>query len=103
MAEANVKAAADCGNEAGRMTPVVDAGRCEAKAACVAVCPYDVFEIRSLTDSERSELSLLGRLKAWVHGNRRAFVVRAEACHACGLCVKACPEQAIALRPAAGA
>jgi len=80
---------------------VVDARRCEAKAACVAVCPYDVFEVRRLTVDERAELSFLGKLKAWAHGNQRAFVVRAEACHACGLCVKACPEQAITLHPAA--
>ena len=91
---------ADCGNPAGAMVPVIDAGRCEAKAACVKVCPYDVFEVRRLTRDERAELSWLGKLKAWAHGNQRAFAVRADACHACGLCVKACPEQAIVLRPA---
>ena len=91
---------AGCGNAAGAMEPVIDARRCEAKAACVKVCPYDVFEVRVLTKDERAELSLLGKLKAWAHGNRRAFAVRADACHACGLCVRACPEQAIVLRPA---
>ena len=90
----------DCGNTAGAMIPVIDAGRCEAKAACVEVCPYDVFEVRRLTPDERAELSLLAKLKAWAHGNKRAFAVRADACHACGLCVKACPEQAIVLRRA---
>jgi len=90
----------DCGNAAGTMVPVIDPGRCEAKAECVKVCPYHVFEIRTLTTEERAELSLLGRLKAWAHGNKRALAVRAEACHACGLCVKACPEQAITLRTA---
>ncbi|MCW5621804.1 MAG: ferredoxin family protein [Burkholderiales bacterium] len=80
------------------MIPVIDRNRCEAKAACVEVCPYDVFEIRTLSSPQRAQLSLRGRLKAWAHGNRQAFVVRAEDCHACGLCVKACPEQAIQLR-----
>ena len=93
---------ADCGNAAGAMVPVIDAGRCEAKAACVKVCPYDVFEVRRLTPDERAELSWLGKLKAWAHGNRRAFAVRADACHACGLCVRACPEQAIVLQRASG-
>ncbi len=86
-----------CGNAAGTMVPVIDTSRCEAKAECVKVCPYDVFEIRQLTTNERMALSLLGKLKAWAHGNKRAFAVRADACHACGLCVKACPEQAISL------
>ena len=42
-------------------------------------------------------MSLRGRLKALVHGSRQAFVARPEACHACGLCVAACPERAITL------
>jgi NAD-dependent dihydropyrimidine dehydrogenase PreA subunit len=32
-----------------------------------------------------------------VHGKQTAFTPRADACHACGLCVVACPEKAIAL------
>jgi NAD-dependent dihydropyrimidine dehydrogenase PreA subunit len=36
-------------------------------------------------------------MKAAVHGNRQAFAVRADACHACGRCVAACPEHAIRL------
>jgi NAD-dependent dihydropyrimidine dehydrogenase PreA subunit len=31
------------------------------------------------------------------HGGRQAFAERAEQCSACGLCVQACPEQAITL------
>ena len=42
-------------------------------------------------------MSLLGRLKARVHGNRQAFVARPQDCHACGKCVAACPEDAIRL------
>jgi len=79
--------------------PVIDRNRCEAKAACVDVCPYNVFEVRALSLEDRAGLSLLGKVKAWVHGNRQAFVVRAADCHACGLCIKACPEQAIHLQP----
>jgi 4Fe-4S ferredoxin len=44
-----------------------------------------------------ASLPLLGRLKAWAHGNRQAFVVRSGDCHACGLCITACPEQALQL------
>jgi NAD-dependent dihydropyrimidine dehydrogenase PreA subunit len=88
-----------CKGEPGRVAPVVDRNRCEAKADCVRVCPYDVFEVRALSPTERASLSLMGRLKAWAHGNRQAFVVRPEACHACQLCIEACPEDALRLAP----
>jgi NAD-dependent dihydropyrimidine dehydrogenase PreA subunit len=56
-----------------------------------------VFEIQTLGADDRRGLSLVGRLKAWTHGNRQAFAVRADECHGCGLCVSACPERAIRL------
>ena len=90
---------ADCPGEPGRVAPVIDRNRCEAKADCVRVCPYEVFEIQPLGPAERTSLTWLGRLKAWAHGNRQAFAVRAADCHACRLCVEACPEDAIRLAP----
>ncbi len=81
----------------GRVTPVVDPRRCEGKTDCAQVCPYDVFDVRRLTDAERQALPLLSRVKLAVHGGRQAFVARPEQCHACGLCVNACPERAIRL------
>ena len=92
-----------CDKQTGRMMPVIDRNRCEAKAACVSICPYQVFEIHTLTTAERQELSVLGRLKVLVRGGKQAFAVRADVCRACGLCVRACPEQAITLVPAARA
>lgn len=61
------------------------------------VCPYDVFEVRTLTAEEREPLGFFTRVKVFVHGGKQAFAVRAGDCHACGLGVKACPERAIAL------
>jgi NAD-dependent dihydropyrimidine dehydrogenase PreA subunit len=90
-----------CAAQAGNLKPVIDRNRCEAKEDCVRVCPYDVFEIRVLGADERAGLSLVGRLKGYFHGYRQAFAVRAELCHACGLCVQACPEKAIKLRAVA--
>lgn len=86
-----------CDDAAGRLVPVIDRNRCEAKTDCVAVCPYEVFAIQVLTDAERAGLSWVGWVKAWAHGNKQAFAVRAQDCHACGLCVTACPEKAIKL------
>jgi len=86
-----------CQPEAGKVVPVVDRGRCEGKQDCVAVCPFDVFEMRRLTEADTAEMSFFPRLKARLHGNWQAFVVHPEACHACNLCVLACPERAIKL------
>jgi NAD-dependent dihydropyrimidine dehydrogenase PreA subunit len=88
-----------CRAEPGRVAPVVDRNRCEAKADCVRVCPYDVFAIRPLSGQDRQSLSWLGALKAWAHGNRQAYVLRPESCHACQLCIEACPERALRLAP----
>lgn len=91
--------AAECRGEPGRVAPVVDRNRCEAKDDCVRVCPYDVFEIRDLRPEDKAGLGFIGKLKAWAHGNRQAYVVKPEACHACKLCIDACPENALSLAP----
>jgi NAD-dependent dihydropyrimidine dehydrogenase PreA subunit len=87
-----------CDTTPGKVVPSVNHERCENKGPCVDVCPYQVLEIRSLTEPERRTRSLQNRLKIWIHGGKQAFVVRPEDCHACGLCVIACPEKAISLR-----
>lgn len=82
--------------------PVIDYARCEGKAVCVDVCPYKVFELRQLSAAEVGPLSLVGRLRRVLHGGRQAVAVRAADCHACGLCVKECPEEAIRLERTPG-
>ena len=86
-----------CRAEAGTFVPTVDRNRCEGKADCVAVCPYDVFEVRRIEDADFRTLSLLGRLKSRAHGRKTAYTPNADACRACGLCVVACPESALTL------
>jgi NAD-dependent dihydropyrimidine dehydrogenase PreA subunit len=93
-------AKADC-KEVGRLRPVIDRNKCEGKEECVKVCPYSVFEMGTLSVDDRKRLSLVGRLKAFGHRYRQAFTPRADVCHACGLCVTACPEKAITLAPLA--
>jgi len=100
MAEAlSSEISSECKGEPGRVAPVVDRNRCEAKDDCVQICPYDVFEIHPLSKADRSALSLKGKLKAWAHGNKQAFVVRPEDCHACQLWIDACPENVLVLAP----
>lgn len=96
MSPMNTKADANC-REPGQVMPLVDRNRCEGKADCVRVCPYDVFEIVKLDPEQRRGMSLSGRIKSFFHGYKQALTQRADACHACGLCVVACPERAITL------
>src|SRR5258706_16209020 len=87
----------DCRAEPRAWRPAIDRERCEGKHDCVDVCPYDVFEVRRMSDTDFARLSLFGRLKSVAHGRRTAYTPRAAQCQACGLCVVSCPEKAIAL------
>jgi 4Fe-4S ferredoxin len=87
-----------CRAPPGSWIPVVDPERCEGKSECVDVCPYSVFELGTLTDAEFRALGFVGRLKANHHDRKTARTPLAGDCRACGLCVAACPEEAITLR-----
>jgi NAD-dependent dihydropyrimidine dehydrogenase PreA subunit len=93
----NDDAVSRCRGEPGRSVPVVDRARCEGKRECVTVCPYEVFEVRRMDDADFAELGFFAKLKSRAHGRRTAYTPRADVCHACGLCVTACPEKAIRL------
>ncbi len=86
-----------CRAEPGTWTPRIDRNKCEGKKDCVEVCPYSVFELGTLTPEEFDGLTTLGRLKARRHELRTSRTPRAQACQGCGLCVVACPEDAISL------
>jgi NAD-dependent dihydropyrimidine dehydrogenase PreA subunit len=88
---------ASCKQDAGVVAPVINHHACEGAGDCLAVCPYDVFQIRKLSAPELKALPLGPWIKVKVHGGKQAFVVNGDACHACGLCVAACPEHAIRL------
>ena len=87
-----------CKEESGKLMPVVNFNSCEGKGPCIEVCPYDVFEMNVINDEQFKELSFFGKLKTRVHGREKAFVIKTDMCHACGLCVSACPEKAIKLQ-----
>jgi NAD-dependent dihydropyrimidine dehydrogenase PreA subunit len=87
----------DCGAAPGAHVITVDHRRCEGKGDCVEVCPYGVFEVRRIDDADYAKLGALGKLRSLAHGRRTAYTPRIDACRACGLCVVACPEDALAL------
>lgn len=92
----------ECRAEPGRFTPRIDRAKCEGKSDCVDVCPYHVFEVRRIDDADFARLGFLARLKSRAHGRRTAYTPNADACRACGLCVVACPEHAVALLATGG-
>ncbi len=87
----------DCPQPPGSFRPVIDRNRCEGKAECVTVCPVSVFTVGTLPKEQRADLGLRGKLKGMAHRWQQALLVNPQACEACGLCVKACPEKAITL------
>ena len=93
----NANATRECKQPAGKFTPVISLKRCEGHGDCQAVCPENVFEIRRIDEQDYAPLGLLNKFKLRVHGMQVAYSVNAEACRACGLCVTACPEDAIKL------
>jgi len=87
----------DCRAAPGEFAPVIDRAKCEGKAACVDVCPVDVFEVRRIDDADFAQLGVLAKIKSIAHGRKTAYTPKASACEACGKCVVACPEKAIKL------
>jgi NAD-dependent dihydropyrimidine dehydrogenase PreA subunit len=81
----------------GAYFPVIDRNRCEGGGECSRVCPERVFEVRTIDGQDHDQLSFLGRMRSALHGRKSAYTPNASHCLACGLCVDACPEQAISL------
>lgn len=77
-----------CKPIAGVLIPVVNHNKCEGKSPYIEVCPYNVFEMKPISDLEHAQLIFFGKLKTIVHGREKAFVIHPELCHSCGLCVK---------------
>jgi ferredoxin len=88
---------ADCKQQPGVMAPVISLARCEGKGECVKVCPENVFSVARIEQQHYRDLNIIQKIKLRVHGMQVAYTPRADACRSCGLCVSACPEQAITL------
>lgn len=86
----------DYQDRTGKLYPVVNFNNCGGKKDCVIVCPYNVFEMRPIAPEDAAQLNLKGKLKAFFF-KEKAYVIDPNLCHACGICVRACPEKAIKL------
>ncbi len=86
-----------CRAEPGAWEPRVDHAKCEGKRDCVDVCPYGVFEVRRIEDADFAQLGFFAKLKSRAHKRQTAYTPGADRCQACGLCVVACPEDAVTL------
>lgn len=86
-----------CGAAPANTPPVVDRNSCEGKRDCVEVCPCNVFEVRVIDEQDFACLSFFGKLKSRARGRLTAYTPHADLRQACGLCVVACPENAITL------
>jgi 4Fe-4S ferredoxin len=86
-----------CKQAPGVMAPVISLARCEGKGECVRVCPENVFRLQRIEREDYQDLNIIQKLKLRVHGMQVAYAPNADACRSCGLCVSACPEQAITL------
>src|ERR1700742_2914797 len=86
-----------CEPESGKVLPLIDRNRCDGKQDCVAVCPFDVFAMQRLSANDVASLPFPTRKAHKLVGKWQAFTVKPDSCHACNLCVIACPEDAIRL------
>lgn len=86
----------NCDEISGKLKPAINLNNCGGKAVCVPVCPYDVLEMKPISEQDKKELNLKGKLKTFFK-KHKAYVTDESLCHACGICVQICPEQAIKL------
>lgn len=86
----------NCSNRTEKLMPIVNFNNCSGKKDCVEICPYNVFELRSITKEDKTNLNIKGRIKTFFI-SQKAYVINPSQCHTCGLCVKVCPEKAIKL------
>lgn len=63
----------------------------------MVVCPNDVFEVERMAAADFTQLGVFAKLRSLAHRRMTAYTPNATACRACGLCVIACPEDAITL------
>lgn len=85
-----------CSEDSGKLMPLVNFNNCGAKEDCVVICPYDVFEMKPITAEDKANLNLKGKIKTFFF-KEKAYLTDPSLCHACGLCVQICPENAIKL------
>jgi ferredoxin len=86
----------NCDDTAGKLIPVINLCCCGGKEDCVPACPYEVLEMRTITQEDKSTLNFKGKIKTFFN-EKKAYITDPNLCHAYGLCMQVCPERAITL------
>ncbi len=68
----------NCDEEGGKLMPLVNFNSCGAKEDCVAVCPYDVFEIRPITIEDKAKLNMKGKIKTFFFKEHALLLTQAN-------------------------
>ena len=71
----------NCDEVGGKLMPLVNFNNCGAKEDCVAVCPYDVFEMRPITVEDKARLNFKGRVKTFFF-KEKAYLTDPALCRA---------------------
>jgi NAD-dependent dihydropyrimidine dehydrogenase PreA subunit len=85
-----------CDETSGKLVPLINLSNCGGKEKCIPACPYDVLEMRTITEEGRLTLNFKGKIKTFFKP-KKAYVKDPALCYSCGICVQVCPEKAIKL------
>jgi 4Fe-4S ferredoxin len=61
--------------------PIVDFNKCSGAGLCIPACPFDVFELKLINETDKKGLYRVGKFKIKFN-SKKAYVVQADLCNA---------------------